>query len=374
MSGATCNCFVAKHPEATAIDSALRAGMDPREVATRFGVGKSRVYDHRKHLGITVVVRPSEASGDPSGADAAEDARATHEPRPPSPASAAPKNAPAEPVAATPAPTPPEPVKPTPRPPVPPVESFHGTVEPRVESRGTGVAQSFPETPGPARALPVAAPKGPLPSGYLQAIDACLGLLMEGQWRTSHIRGIAEKFGLSVDRARHAYHEATRHVQLDMGGYLQKQATSAAWVTKQRNEARGRAESAHTYADRWRRQEREAQERADKLQGEERMAALSEAARFGMLATKYDLSAEKWSAQALAHQRHLDDVLCLRSPKELVQNNFNLGADGTALMERFGSALAARFQGRPDVLAEIEAAAADMERGADVIETTWEAA
>lgn len=244
-----------------------------------------------------------------------------------------------------------------------------------MESGGTSVAQSFPDTPGPPRALPVAVPQAALPTGYLQAVDACLGLLMEGQWRTSHVRGIAEKFGLSVDRARHAYHEATRHVQLDMGGYLQKQATSSAWVTKQRNEARSRAESADKHAERWRRQEREAQERADKLRDEERMAALNEAARFGLLATKYDLSAEKWSAQALAHQRHLDDVLCLRSPKELHMTQNNMLNGGGETLARFATALARRFRDRPEVLAALEEAAAEIEAVGDgVIETTGEAA
>jgi hypothetical protein len=71
-------------------------------------------------------------------------------------------------------------------------------------------------------------------------------------------------------------------------------------------------------------------------------------------------------AQALAHQRHLDDVLCLRSPREVnaVQNNFGTGDVG-ATFARFAAALARRFAGRPEVLAELEAAAAELEHASD---------
>lgn len=207
-------------------------------------------------------------------------------------------------------------------------------------------------------------------TGYLQAIDACLGLITERRWRPNHIRAIADRFGISVDRARHAFHEATRHLQLDMGGYVQKQATSATWIAGQRDEARARADSATANAERWRRQEREAQDAADKLPaGKERFAMLQTAAHFGLLATRYDLSAEKWGAQALAHQRHLDDVLGLRAPKEmhLTQNNTqnNIGGDSGDLIDQLASVLAQRFADRPAILAEIEEAAASIEAGSE---------
>lgn len=319
--GNSCGCFVAHHPRAAEIDVALRSGEDPRALAARFSIGKSRLYEHRRHLGAA----PAADATTPPG-----------------------RSPPGVPVLSEPA-----------QPPEPSVERFHGTVESRVESGGTIV----PRVPGPARALPTATPSGGLRTGYIQAIEENLGLITEGRWRAAHVKDIAEKCGLSVDRGRHAYHEATRHLQLNMGGYLQKQATSAAWTVRQRDEARARAESATAHAERWRRQEQEAQEAADKLAGKERMAALDTAARFGLLATKYDLSAEKWSAQALAHQRHLDDVLCLRSPKEVSATQINIGGDGLVLFERFGVLLAARFKGQPDVLAELAAAAAEAKRG-----------
>jgi hypothetical protein len=328
MSETSCDCFVARHQHAGEIDAALRGGEDPRAVAARFGIGKSRVYEHRKHLlgdGPTPAARPS-----------------------------------------------PEPARPLPMAPVErsmePVER----VERRVEPGGTSGAKA-PVTP---RALPVAeVPKSP----YASAVAEALELVSVGQWRAHHVPDLAQRFGLARNTVRTAYNEAIRHLQLDMGGYLAKQATSAAYVVRERDEAKAESRRAKEHAERWRKQEREAQEEADKLEGKERIAALETAARFGLLATKYDLSAEKWSAQALAHQRHLDDVLCLRMPKEVSATQINLGGDGSAKLEEFAGALAARLRGRPDLLAEIDAAAEAVERGQDpgdaaAIVTTAEAA
>lgn len=335
-----CNCYVARHPKAAEIDAALVRGDDPRDVAARYKVGKTKVYDHRRHL------REGSSSAAPDATDHQDDASTATIEAPPAPhgrrlqtaeRSAENRRRPAE------------------------------RVERRTESRGTSRAVPPTSSPGPARALPGSATDAiavPV-NGYLQAIDACLELVTSRRWRPNHIRGIAERFGISVDRSRHAYHEAMRHLQLDMGGYVQKQATSAAWCMGQRDDARARADAATVNAERWRRQEREAQEAADKLQGKERFAQLETAARFGLLATKYDLSAEKWSAQALAHQRHLDDVLGLRAPKEahFTQNNF--GADSSALLERFADLLARRFADRPEIISAIEEASSAIEAGAD---------
>jgi hypothetical protein len=163
-----------------------------------------------------------------------------------------------------------------------------------------------------------------------------------------------------------------------MGGYLEKLAASAMLVMAERDTAKAESKNAKVHAERWRRQEREAQEAADKLDDKERFAMLETAARFGMLATKYDLSAEKWSAQALSHQRHLDDVLCLRGPKEATQNVFNINANDMAKFEAFGRAMAARFASEPEVLRAIEEAAGAVmlavSGDAAAITTTGEAA
>lgn len=45
-----CNCFVARHPKAAQIHAELGRGDDPREVARRYGIGKTKVYEHKKHL------------------------------------------------------------------------------------------------------------------------------------------------------------------------------------------------------------------------------------------------------------------------------------------------------------------------------------
>lgn len=326
----SCGCFVAQHPKAAEISEALRSGEDPRLVAARFGFGKSMAYEHRQHLrGLATQAAPA---------------------KPPAPA-------PAPPAA-----------------PVPPVEPFRGTVEPRVESGGMSEPTNVPTGAITSRARPGEAPQGPPLSRYATAVAACVELIMDSRWRAGHVDALAQKYGLAKSSARSAHAEAVRHIQLNMGDYVARQAVSASYVTQQRDDAKAQSRTAMRHAERWRGQETEAQAAADKLTGPERFAALDQAARFGMLATKYDLAAEKWSAQGLAHQRHLDDVLCLRTPS-LTQVNVGGGGDGLALLEKFGGLLAERFRDRPDVLREIEAAvSAASGGGGDVIDATGEAA
>lgn len=352
---APCNCFVARHPKAAEIDAALLRGDDPRDVAARYDLGKSRVYDHRKHLrdaGITgpaPEVVPSPAPSPP--------------PAPPAAALDGAKDAPSSSPAPS-APSPPaEPVK---RPPAPPVERSMESVEPRMESRGMDVEVPAGPSLISARALPQEASSGPVPSvvmsPYTTAVKAAVALITDGKWRAGHVDALVEKYGIARNTARSAHAEAVRHLQMNMGDYGARQAVSAAYVVSQRDAAKAQSTNALRHADRWRAEENRAQEAAAKMSGEERQEKLKEAAHYGLLATKYDLSAEKWSAQALAHQRHLDDVLCLRSPK----NNFGAGAsDGGAMVARLAAALARRFRDRPDVLADLEAAAAELERASD---------
>jgi hypothetical protein len=328
MSVAPCNCFVAQHPRADDISEALQGGEDPRLVAARFGIGKSKAYEHRQHLraaGATATpARPVQAPPVPHAA----------------PTLAAPRTA----------------------------EPFRGTVEPRVESDGTNEPTNVPTSAITSRALPMEPPA----SRYATAVAAAVELITDGRWRPAHVDALVQKYGLAKNSARSAHAEAVRHIQLNMGDYLARQGVSAAYVTHQRDEAKAQSRTAIRHAERWRGQEAEAQKAADKLEDRERFAMLDMAARFGMLATKYDLAAEKWSAQSLAHQRHLDDVLCLKTPN-LTQ--INIGESGPVLLEKFGAALAARFAGRPDVLRELEAAVAAIEGGdAGAIETTGEAA
>lgn len=329
-----CNCFVAQHPKATEISEALQSGEDPRLVATRFGFGKSKAYEHRQHL------RAAGATATPARPAAA----------PPAPPAAPPLAA------------------------VPPVEPFRGTVEPRVESGGMNEPTNVPTGAITSRARPAEAPQGAPLSRYATAVAACVELIMDSRWRAGHVDALAQKYGLAKSSARSAHAEAVRHIQLNMGDYVARQAVSASYVTQQRDDAKAQSRTAMRHAERWRGQETEAQAAADKLTGPERFAALDQAARFGMLATKYDLAAEKWSAQGLAHQRHLDDVLCLRTPS-LTQVNVGGGGDGLALLEKFGGLLAERFRDRPDVLREIEAAvSAASGGGGEVIDATGEAA
>jgi hypothetical protein len=195
----------------------------------------------------------------------------------------------------------------------------------------------------------------------MQAVSHCMEAIVRGVMRPTVLQGIGAKFGLTPARARHAFHEAARHLRLDMGGMLERQESSIAWTIRQREDARAKGDAREKVAEDWRRKEREAHEAASRIADDDaRIAALDKAARMGLVASKYGLEAEKWHAQALNHQRHLDGIQCLLGPKELHLTQINTG--GSDDVERFARALAKRFADRPDVLAALEAAATDIER------------
>lgn len=297
-------CFLARHPDAAAIDAAL-AKEDPRAVARRFGIGKTAIYKHRGHIAPQVV---DSASVPPIPRDSAEQ-------EPPS----------------------------------------RKTAERRTESSTRAQPQVLETTGG------TGIPRNG-GTAYETAVAACAEAITRGLMRPAVLQGIGQKYGLTRDRARHAYHEAARHLRLDMGGLLERQETSIAWLIRRRDDAQGKADARERIAEEWRQKERKAHDDAQRISDDrERIAALGDAARMGLVASKYGLEAEKWHAQALNHQKHLDDVQCLLGPKELhlTQNNFGGASDD---VERFASALAARFADRPDVLAALEDAAADIER------------
>lgn len=212
----------------------------------------------------------------------------------------------------------------------------------------------------------------------MTAVAACAEAITRGLMRPAVLQGIAQKYGITRDRVRQAYHEAARHLRLDMGGLLERQEASIAWTLRRRDEAQAKADARERIAEEWRQRERKAHDDAQRLDDDqERITALGEAARMGLAASKYGLEAEKWHAQALSHQKHLDDVQCLLGPKEfnVTQNNFNGSADVT----RFAQALAARFADRPEILAALGEAAAAIERAQEpgdlaAIVTTGEAA
>ena len=351
----SCGCFVARHPEAAAIDAALRAGDDPRDVAQRFGIGKSRAYEHRKHLGVGPVAAPAVAP------DAPVELAAPVAPSAPEP--------PVEVVAV------PEPVESVPRPmeSVPRSEgAFHGTGRDPAPNPGQSSTRALPQVVETQRGTTAPVVHG---TDYMQAVALCTEAITRGAMRPAVLQGIGQKLGLSSARMRHAYHEAARHLRLDMGGMLERQEASIAWTLRQREDARTKGDAREKTAEEWRRKEREAHEAASRIVDDEaRVRALGDAARMGLVASKYGLEAEKWHAQALAHQRHLDGIQCLLGPKELhlTQNNFGDGGDALA---KFGAELARRCEGRPDVLAVINAAVEAIERGGgEVIEATGEAA
>jgi hypothetical protein len=322
----SCNCFVARHPQAVAIEAALRADEDPRDVAARFGVGKSKVYEHRRHLGIVGPVRSQDEPAPPAAAE-----------------------------------TPVEPAKVIPRPmeSIPRQEGpFHGTAAPSPPPPPESSARALPQVPEKTGGTAAPVVHG---TDYLQAVAHCMEAIVRGVMRPTVLQSIGGKFGLAPARVRHAYHEAARHLRLDMGGMLERQESSIAWTLRQREDARAKGDVREKCAEDWRRKEREAHEAASRIDDDEaRIAALDKAARMGLVASKYGLEAEKWHAQALAHQRHLDGIQCLLGPKELHLTQINAG--GTADVERFAGALAKRFADRPDILAALSDAAADIER------------
>lgn len=376
MSGTTCNCVVSKHPDAAAIDAALLPPEpeDPRAVAQRYGLSRTSVYEHRRHIGLgDKPIRARAASPDATPAKPSDAGRATHrdgatapqtslEP----PATAAQPSAGQSDVSARSASVP----------------AHSGTIP---EKRAEGAPRvTTPSMESPTRAQPQVVDSTTIPAipenrgtgTYSTAVAACAEAITRGVMRPAVLQGIGQKYGLTRDRVRQAYHEAARHLRLDMGGLLERQETSIAWVLRQRDEARTKAEARDKSAEDWRRKERESHEAAQRITDDEaRIAALGEAARMGLVATKYGLEAEKWHASALAHQRHLDDVQCLVGPKEVTLQQFNMSA-GASVAE-FAAALARRFADRPEILAALDAAAGELERDpgdAAAIVTTGEAA
>lgn len=192
-------------------------------------------------------------------------------------------------------------------------------------------------------------------TGYEAAVRRCAGLIVDGRAKPTELHRVQEQFGLSRPRIRQAYYEAARHLRYDMGGLLERQEASIGWVVKHRDEASEKAGAREAQAAKWREDERRAHEDAQALEdAEARIAALDAAARMGATASKYGLEAEKWAAQALSHQKHLDDIQCLLGPKELSLTQNNISFDGVAMVERLGKMLAAKFAGRADLVREIE--------------------
>lgn len=318
---ATC-CFLARHPDAAAIDAAL-ATEDPRVVAQRFGIGKTAAYKHRTHLPPQVVDSASVSPIPQEDAPIPRNEAPAAERRPASSTRAQPQVS----------------------------ETTGGTAIPQVHG-----------------------------TAYMTAVAACAEAITRGLMRPAVLQGIGRKYGLSRDRARHALYEAARHLRMDMGGLLERQESSIAWTLRRRDDAQTKAEARERIAEEWRQRERWAHDEAMRMDdAEARIAALGHAARLGLVASKYGLEAEKWHAQALAHQRHLDDVQCLLGPKEFNLTQINTGGGAaTGDVEQFAAALAARFAGRPEILAELAAAADDIERAqpgdSSAIVTTGEAA
>lgn len=365
----SCGCSVSRHPEVDAINRALLAREDPRNVADRYKFGKSLVYEHRGHLlaaGHSLATTSPPKAPKPAPPSPAPPPSETHrqalqvtpqarpEPRTehPTRSDPEPRKAPAS-----------APVTPSPEPSPAVVESrgtaavpFRGIVESRVPAKDSGEAKTEEAKSAPSTEIvPRVLPENGVRSTYARAVETVTGLIVQGLWKPTHVAALAEKLGLKQSSIRNAHGEAVRCLQMGMGDYLARQMASAGWIMKERDAAKDQAAKALGFAERWRRQEREAQERADRMTEDARIDALKAAAHFGMLATKYDLSAEKWSGQALAHQRHLDDVLCLRGPKEvsITQNNLTaINADAT--FERFGARLAARFADHPEALRILE--------------------
>lgn len=339
-----CDCYVARHASARKIDEALIRGDDPRSIAQLYRIGKSRVYEHKKHLTEPQVPQVVAVAQEPA-----------------TPAEAAPNSQPT--IHSTEVSTEPE--------------KF---VERRMESRGMDLgdakeAPATPETPFITRALPTPQLPPIVGGAYVKAVAVALASITQGVWRASSADSLAKQHGITKVTARNAYAEAVRHLQLNMGDYTARQATSAAYVTQQRDNAKAQSVTALRHAETWRDRENTAQNEAARTTGERRQAALRDAAHFGLLATKYDLSAEKWSAQALAHQRHLDDVLCLRSPGiRATQINLAPSQNSGEDLAAFAGALARKFADRPDILAALDAAAAELESGAETFDVADEAA
>lgn len=332
-------CSLARHPSAALIDAALLPpdSADPRQVAARFMVSKTLVYEHRRHLLAAKEPSPTASSG-----PTVVSVRSVDVPRD---SVAVPRNE---------------------------GESVHFEQKNTVETH----ARAQPQVVD-SMSVPRSAENRGIGQGYAGAVAACAEAITRGVMRPAVLQGIAAKFGISQRLARQAHQEGARHLRMDMGGVLERQESSIAWGIRQRDDALQRAQAREKQAEEWRRKERESNEAAQKIvDPEARIAALDSAARMGLVASKYGLEAEKWAALALSHQKQLDDVQCLVRPKEINFNQFNqvnvIGADA---MAAFVGELAKRFANRPEILAELDAAAAEVERTErDVIETTGVAA
>lgn len=370
--GVACNCFVARHPKAGEIDAALREPKaDILALADRYRVSKTVLYEHRRHLREADAGQPAAppeaprdlpaVAGEQAGQALAEGSEEAAQQLAAETAPASPAEPPAE-----------KPARVSTR----SVRDYAASTENEAGFRGNeGEVAEKQLTPGqsPARAQPqVVETKGGIVipqvhgTAYLTAVEHCAEAITRGMMRPAVLQGIAQRLGLTRDRVRQAFYEAARHLRLDMGGLLERQEASIAWVLRQRNEAQAKAEAREKMADEWRQKERRAHDVAQGIGDEEaRVSALGEAARMGLVASKYGLEAEKWAAQALSHQKHLDDIQCLIGPKEVNFNQFNQGGGDGATFARFAAALARRFRDRPDILAELEAAAAELERAGD---------
>jgi len=322
----SCGCFVARHPKAAELEAALLAPeADVVVLAARYRVSKTMLYEHRKHLREAGVLG-AEKSGKRVGARSAKESGGSTE-------------------KATEKPAPPRNENPSPT-----------RAQSQVADTKDGIV--IPQVHGTA---------------YLSAVEHCAEAITRGVMRPAVLQGIGQKLGLTRDRVRQAYYEAARHLRLDMGGLLERQESSIAWVLRQRDDAKSKADAREKAAEDWRRREREAHDAAVKIDDDaSRIGALGDAARMGITASKYGMEAEKWNAQALALQRHMDDVQCILGPKEL--HLHPPPGDGEAVLERLGVELARRFAEQPEALRLIEAAMQAAERTPVVIDATGEAA
>jgi hypothetical protein len=306
----SCNCFIARHPKRETIEEAIRAHEDPRHIAKRFGVSKTKVYEHRRHLGASL--QPPALSSSPAERPAEREG------------------------------------------------SFRGTVE-RPARDAARVQPQLPEMTGGTACGIV---RG---MNYPGAVKECVALISGGEWRQNHIQDLVERFGLTTSRARQAKAEAGRFLAINMGDYTEKQMVSVSYTWKHRDDCRERGEACLAQAATWAERERAATLVAEACGDPEQRVLLFEgAARAGLVAAKYGLEAEKWMAQTLKAQQHGDDILCLKAPAQVVNaTQVNIGGNGEDLFGRFARALGTRFKDHPDILAAIDKAAADIEAGKD---------
>lgn len=382
----SCGCSVSRHPEVDAINRALLAREDPRNVADRYKFGKSLVYEHRGHLlaaGHALATTSPPKAPKPASPSPAPPPSETPRQAPPVTPQARPEPGTEHPTRSDPEPRKAPasaPVTPSPEPSPAVVESrgtaavpFRGIVESPVPAKDSGEtkteeAKSAPVTESVARVLPSPeiVPRGPMVpkvhgTAYMNAVARCAAAITDRTMKPATLQSIGDRFGLSRDQMRKAYHEAARHLRLDMGGLLERQETSIAWALAERNDAIEKGDAREKLAADWRERERKAHEDIETIEDvEARIAAQGEAARMGIVASKYGLEAEKWHALALASQKHLDDIQCLVGPKVVQATQVNVG--GGEVFERFAALMGAEFAGEPHILARIEAVAARVMR------------